>query len=39
MRAETPGDFHALPARVFDMYHPEVGGHSAESRVKVVDRK
>jgi len=39
MRAETPGDFHALPARVFNMYHPEVGGHSAESRVKVVERK
>jgi uncharacterized protein YfaS (alpha-2-macroglobulin family) len=39
MRAETPGEFHALPARLFDMYHPERSGHSAETRVKVVERK
>ncbi|HLF92929.1 MAG TPA: MG2 domain-containing protein [Planctomycetota bacterium] len=35
MRAETPGDYHVLPARAFNMYFPEVGAHSAESRVRV----
>ena len=39
MRAETPGDYHALPARAFNMYFPEVGGNSAESRIRVVERK
>jgi uncharacterized protein YfaS (alpha-2-macroglobulin family) len=39
MRAETPGEFHVLPAGVFNMYHPQIGGNSAEFRVKVVDRK
>ncbi len=39
MRAETPGDFHALPAGVFNMYHPTIGGNSAEFRIKVVDKK
>jgi hypothetical protein len=39
MRAETPGDFHVLPAGVFNMYHPEIGGNSAEFRLRVVDRK
>jgi uncharacterized protein YfaS (alpha-2-macroglobulin family) len=39
MRAETPGDYHVLPSRAFNMYFPEVGGNSAESRVKVVDRR
>jgi uncharacterized protein YfaS (alpha-2-macroglobulin family) len=39
MRAETPGDFHALPAGVWNMYHPQIGGNSAEFRIKVVDRK
>ena len=39
MRAETPGDFHALPAGVFNMYHPQIGGNSAEFRIKVVDKK
>jgi len=38
MRAETPGDLHVLPARVWNMYHAEVGGNSAETRIKVVDR-
>jgi uncharacterized protein YfaS (alpha-2-macroglobulin family) len=38
MRAETPGDFHALPAQVFNMYHPEIGGNGAEFRIKVVDK-
>jgi hypothetical protein len=39
MRAETPGDFHALPSQVFNMYHPEIGGNSAEFRIKVEDKK
>ncbi len=39
MRAETPGDFHALPAGVFNMYHPTIGGNSGEFRIKVVDKK
>lgn len=38
MRAETPGDFHALPSQVFNMYHPEIGGNSQEFRIKVVDK-
>jgi len=38
MRAETPGDLHVLPARVWNMYHPQIGGNSAESRIKVIDR-
>jgi uncharacterized protein YfaS (alpha-2-macroglobulin family) len=38
MRAETPGDFHALPAQVWNMYHPEIGANSREFRVKVVDK-
>lgn len=38
MRAETPGDFHVLPAQVFNMYHPQIGGNSQEFRIKVVDR-
>src|SRR6185295_14756400 len=38
MRAETPGDFHALPSQVFNMYHPEIGGNSNEFRIKVVDK-
>ncbi len=39
MRAETPGDYHALPARAFNMYFPEIGANSAESRIKVVEKK
>ncbi len=38
MRAETPGDFHALPAVVFNMYHPSIGANSAEFRIRVKDR-
>ena len=35
MRAESPGDFHVLPTTVFNMYHPQIGGNSAEFRIKV----
>jgi uncharacterized protein YfaS (alpha-2-macroglobulin family) len=38
MRAETPGDFHALPSQVFNMYQSEIGANSAEFRIKVVDK-
>ncbi|HEX7897430.1 MAG TPA: MG2 domain-containing protein [Planctomycetota bacterium] len=38
MRAEAPGDVHILPAGVFNMYHPQIGGNSSEFRLKVKDR-
>ena len=38
MRAEAPGDVHILPAGVFNMYHPQIGGNSSEFRLKVNDR-
>jgi len=37
MRAETPGDFRALPARAFNMYFPDLGAHTAEGRLKIRD--
>ncbi|HYE98036.1 MAG TPA: hypothetical protein VEJ18_03950, partial [Planctomycetota bacterium] len=36
MRAEAPGEVHILPAVVFNMYHPEIGGNSDEFRLKVL---
>lgn len=38
MRAEAPGDVHILPAGVFNMYHPQIGGNSSEFRLRVKDR-
>jgi hypothetical protein len=38
MRAETPGDFHVLPARAYNMYVPEIAGSSAESRLRISER-
>ncbi len=38
IRAETPGDFHVLPAYAYNMYSPEVAGTSAENRIRVSDR-
>ncbi|HLY72681.1 MAG TPA: hypothetical protein VKU80_01065, partial [Planctomycetota bacterium] len=38
MRAETPGDFHALPCQVWNMYQAEIGANSQEFRIKVADR-
>jgi alpha-2-macroglobulin len=35
LRAETPGHFHALPAKGFAMYAPEVKGISDEMRLRV----
>lgn len=37
MRAETPGQFSALPAKVSAMYAPELKGNSDELKLKVED--
>ena len=37
LRAEIPGRFHALPARVMAMYAPELRGNSDEIRLKIAD--
>lgn len=37
LRAETPGQFHALPAMAEAMYVPQISGNSRELRVKVSD--
>ncbi|MHB1561166.1 MAG: alpha-2-macroglobulin family protein, partial [Isosphaeraceae bacterium] len=37
LRAETPGRFHALPARAQAMYAPELRGNSDEFRLGVED--
>jgi uncharacterized protein YfaS (alpha-2-macroglobulin family) len=37
LRAETPGRFHALPARGFAMYAPEIHAQSDELRLRVRD--
>ena len=38
LRAEVPGEFSALPARIEAMYAPELKGNSDEDKVKVVDK-
>jgi hypothetical protein len=38
LRAEVPGDFHALPVKGFAMYVPEIRANGAEVRVVVEDR-
>lgn len=38
-RAETPGQFHALPATGGAMYVPEIRCNSAELRINVEDKK
>ena len=38
MRAETPGQFHALPVTGGAMYVPEVRCNSAETRIEVQDK-
>jgi len=37
LRAEVPGDFHALPDQAHAMYIPEIRANTAEGRVKVSD--
>jgi alpha-2-macroglobulin len=38
LRAEVPGSFHALPAKVSAMYSPELRGNSAELRLTVAEK-
>lgn len=38
LRAEIPGSFHALPAKVSAMYAPELKGNSNELHVKVEEK-
>jgi uncharacterized protein YfaS (alpha-2-macroglobulin family) len=39
LRAETPGKFSALPAKVEAMYAPELKGNSNENKIRVEDKK
>ena len=39
MRAEVPGEFHALPVMAQAMYVPEIRGNGREVRVRVLDRE
>lgn len=38
LRAETPGQFSALPARAWAMYAPELKGNSDELKLRIEDR-
>ena len=37
LRAETPGNFSALPARIYGMYAPQLAGNSREQKVDIDD--
>ena len=37
VRATTPGDFVAMPAKAEEMYHPETFGRSSTERVRIVE--
>ncbi|WP_165226614.1 alpha-2-macroglobulin family protein [Aquisphaera insulae] len=39
LRAEIPGQFHALPARAQAMYAPELKGNSDEIRLQIKDQE
>ncbi len=39
LRAEAPGDFHALPVLGEAMYVPEIRANGRETRVRVIDRE
>ena len=39
LRAEVPGQFHALPLLGHAMYIPEIRANGAETRVTVEDRR
>lgn len=39
LRAEVPGQFHALPVVGYAMYVPEIRGNGAEVRIHVEDKK
>jgi uncharacterized protein YfaS (alpha-2-macroglobulin family) len=38
-RAETPGTYSALPARIEDMYDPKISGNSDEAKIRIEERK
>ena len=38
MRAETPGQFSALPTRASAMYAPELRGNSDELKLRIEER-
>ncbi|MFO0727566.1 MAG: MG2 domain-containing protein [Myxococcota bacterium] len=37
LRAQIPGQFHAMPTRGFAMYAPEIRGNGAEARLSIKD--
>jgi len=37
LRAETPGNYHVMPATISSMYVPSIRGRSAESKLKIGD--
>src|SRR5678816_4172766 len=39
LRAEVPGEFHALPVTGYAMYVPEIRANGAELRIKVAEEK
>jgi uncharacterized protein YfaS (alpha-2-macroglobulin family) len=39
LRAETPGTFSALPAKIWGMYAPELRGNSDENKVEIGEGK
>ena len=38
LRAEVPGEYAALPARIYGMYSPDIGSNTASSRLEVGDK-
>jgi hypothetical protein len=37
LRAEVPGEFAALPARIYGMYSPDIGSNTASARIEISD--
>jgi len=35
LRAEVPGDYAALPARIYGMYSPDIGSNTASARIEI----
>jgi alpha-2-macroglobulin len=38
LRAEIPGEFSALPTRIYAMYAPELRGNSDEMKLEIAER-
>ena len=38
LRAEVPGEYAALPARIYGMYSPDIGSNTASARLEVGDK-